>query len=247
MSGKRLAQYLFILIGVVLLTDALIMSLVGNMNLGIVALTLLSLLLIVYGILWRKKRAPIWLHVAVIACCVVVVAFSGFLGAYGASTAARYNEDAVIVLGAGVRGERISSPLAARLDVAVAYFHRNPHALLVVSGGQGPQEDIPEALAMQRYLVARGIPADHIIEEEKSTSTYENFQFSDALLKQRFPEGYSAVFITNSYHVYRAEKTARAAGVAARGLGAPLLWYVVPSAYLREMMAVTSMWVFGVR
>jgi uncharacterized SAM-binding protein YcdF (DUF218 family) len=67
--------------------------------------------------------------------------------------------------------------------------------VLIVSGGQGRQENIAEALAMGRYLTEKGVPAEQIFKEEKSTSTYENFLFSKDILEQKFPQGYSAVFI----------------------------------------------------
>jgi len=247
MTAKRLLQYLIIFVGILLLIDAAVMAVLSNFNLGLVAAGVVSLALIAYGLLWRKRKAPVWLHVVAIACCAIVIALSAFLAIYGGHNNVRYNEDTLIVLGAGIHGERVTSPLAARLNVACGYFQKNPHAVIVVSGGQGPQEDIPEALAMQRYLVAKGIPASQIIQEKRSTSTYENFSFSNKILKQRFPEGYTAAFVTNTFHVYRAEQTARAAGVSARHLGAPISWYNIPPTYLREILAVASMWAFGVR
>jgi len=246
MTGKRLLQYGVILVGVALLLNAAFMSVVANFNLGLVALGAFSLMLIVYGILWLKRKAGTWLHVVAITCCVAVIAFSCFLAIYGGHSTVRYNEDALIVLGAGVHGENVTAPLARRLDAAAEYFQKNPRVVIVVSGGQGPQEDLPEAVAMKRYLVAKGIPGNQILEEEKSTSTYENFLFSSRLLKQRFPEGCTIAFITNNFHVYRAARTAQAAGVSARHLGASLNGAAIPSTYLREMLAVTSMWVFGV-
>ena len=57
--------------------------------------------------------------------------------------------------------------------------------LIVVSGGQGPQETVTEAEAMRRYLVSCGVAEDHIVKEERATSTLENLQFSDALLRER--------------------------------------------------------------
>jgi len=113
-----------------------------------------------------------------------------------------------------------------------------------VSGGQGFQESIPEAYAMERYLLARGIPAGKIMMEDKSTSTYENFLFSKALLDKALPSPYTAVLITNDFHVYRAGMIAQSAGITARHIGAPTVWYTVPVSYMREMMAVVAFWVF---
>ncbi|NCU26351.1 YdcF family protein [Candidatus Nomurabacteria bacterium] len=65
----------------------------------------------------------------------------------------------------------ISPKLAKRLEAAIRYHTNNPDAMIVVCGGKGDQEDITEALAMERYLLSEGIPGDIIIREEKSTST----------------------------------------------------------------------------
>jgi len=126
----------------------------------------------------------------------------------------------------------------------VDYHMKNPDAVFVVSGGQGPQEAISEALAMERYLVEKGVPESQILREENSTTTYENFSFSGDLLKRKFPEGFSTAFVTNNFHVYRAEKTAEYAGIPARHMGAGVSWYSIPVNYMREMMAVLSLWVF---
>lgn len=45
---------------------------------------------------------------------------------------------------------------------------------VVTSGGQGPDEDIPEAIAMRDYLVSRGVPADRVLTETRSRTTWEN-------------------------------------------------------------------------
>ena len=129
------------------------------------------------------------------------------------------------------------------MDRAIEYCGKNPVAVIVVSGGQGPQEDITEAPAMERYLIDKGIPQSRIIKEEASTSTYENFLFARKVLEPRFQQGFSAVLITNRFHMYRASKLARYTGITANRLGAPTVWYIVPVNYLREMLAVVRIWV----
>ena len=52
----------------------------------------------------------------------------------------------------------------------------------MVSGGQGPGEEISEAECMYRWLVAKGIEASRIYKEDKSTSTEENIIFSEETL-----------------------------------------------------------------
>ncbi|MCL2529715.1 MAG: YdcF family protein [Coriobacteriia bacterium] len=244
MKRKRTIQYSLIIIGVILLLYTLCMALVMNFNAGFVIVGLFALAVLLYGVLWERLKKAKWLHAAALALCVIIVGFMGFLSFYGSNNNVTYDEDVVIVLGAGIRGEQVTPILAYRLDRAVEYHAQNPDALIIVSGGQGPQEDITEALAMERYLIERGIPAAQIIKEEESTSTFENFAFSRVILEEEFAEGYSAAFITNNFHVYRAERIAAAAGISASHMGAHIKWYGVPITYSREILAVIQLWLF---
>jgi len=241
---KRIIRILVILTGILLLVDALFIAIVANFDGGLVVLGVFAVALIAYGVLWQKDKIAKWVHIAVILVCISLITFSGFLAVYGSNDSAEFNEDAVIVLGAAVHGDEVSLTLARRLDKAVEYHASNPQALIVVSGGRGPQESITEAEAMQQYLVARGIPAEKIILEDSASSTIENLLFSDTLLRQEFPSSYTAVLITTDFHVYRAASIAERMGISARHLGAASAWYAIPVNYMREMFAVVYLWVF---
>jgi len=241
---ERIPKYCIALFGILLLLNAVLMALVSNFTSGLVFLWILSAAFITYGLLWDRLKKAKWLHVLVALSCLILVSFSAFLFLYGSKDNVKYDEDVVIILGAGVRGEEVSLMLAKRLDKAVEYFAKNPEVIFIVSGGQGPQEDISEALAMERYLIERGIPAAQIIREEHSTSTFENFSFSGEILEKEFPNGCSVAFITNDFHIYRAERIAQYAGITARHMGATIEWYAVPVTYLREMAAVIQLWFF---
>jgi uncharacterized SAM-binding protein YcdF (DUF218 family) len=218
------------------------MGIIANFHFGIVALGLFSAAVLAYGIYWHELNRIKWFRMASIVAFSVLILFFGFLAIYGNRNNAQYNEDVAIILGAGIRGERVGPTLAQRLDEAVKYYNKNPKAVLIVSGGQGRQESITEALAMERYLIAKKIPPERIIKEEKSTTTYENFRFSNELLKQEFPQGCSIVFITSDFHVYRANRIAQSAGIAVRHIGASTAWYNVPVNYMREMLAIMKFW-----
>ena len=138
-----------------------------------------------------------------------------------------------------------SPQLENRLEAAYAYHLRNPDALLVVSGGQGDGEAISEALAMERWLISRGVPADRILREEASTSTYENLTNAKALLDERSARPCRVALVTSDYHVYRASRLAKAAGLDASHLHADAEWYALPVRMLRECAAVVKYWVSG--
>ena len=81
--------------------------------------------------------------------------------------------DYVIIHGAGLLdGSRVSKLLRDRLDKAVEVYRQDPSPpWLIPSGGQGPDETIPEAEAMKGYLLTQGIPEKDILPESKSTTT----------------------------------------------------------------------------
>jgi uncharacterized SAM-binding protein YcdF (DUF218 family) len=232
---------ILMVMGVLLLLNMAILSYVSNFNAGLVVQGLVSVGIILYAVFFEK--VPKNLHITIGILCLIPLILVTFLCIYGNTNNATYDEDVVIVLGAGIRGERVSTPLARRLDKAVEYYSRNPDCIIAVCGGQGFQEDITEALAMERYLVARGIPREAIVKEENSTSTYENVSFAREILETRFPTGFSSVLITNDFHVYRAVRIARYAEVSVNHIGAHTEWYILPCTYLREMLAVANLWV----
>ncbi|NMA67463.1 MAG: YdcF family protein [Clostridiaceae bacterium] len=146
--------------------------------------------------------------------------------------------DNVIVLGCGIWPDgRPTASLISRLDKAVSYFEDNPHVNIIVSGGQGPNEPFPEALAMEEYLIKSGVPKDKIIKEEKSTSTKENFEFSRRLINAPDEEKIKIVFVTNEFHVFRSRILAARFGFDAYAIAAPTPKVVMLNSYLREFFA----------
>ena len=134
--------------------------------------------------------------------------------------------------------------MGALIALGVAVEH--PDLLIVTSGGQGRDEWIPEGQAMRDYLIEKGLPADRVLAESKSTSTEENFAFSLDILKER---GYSAdtpiVYVSNAFHCYRAGRYAARAGfTTVAALPAHTPWRSVLPCYLREALALAYYWVF---
>lgn len=240
---KKAFKISVITAGALLIANAVLMATIANLNIGLLPVVALGVMLLCYGILFEKLKAKKIVHIFVALVLSVVTVFGSFLAVYGNIDNASYTEKTVIVLGCGIRGERVSVGLAKRLNKAYEYYEKNPETVIIVSGGQGPQEDIPEALAMKRYLVDKGIPEDKIIMEDKSTSTITNFKYSHEIMKEKGLPDDSVVFVTNAYHVYRGASYAKAEGLTATHLGTDIIWYTIPMNYLREMLAVVKMWV----
>jgi uncharacterized SAM-binding protein YcdF (DUF218 family) len=235
---------ILVALGVAAIYNATFLAINTNMNLGIVLEIVAGLLLVAFGV-WRRLAAVRWLWVTALIVGGAVLAASGALAAFGTRDTATDQDQALIVLGAGVHGRTVTAVLAARLNVARDYHQRNPDALIVVAGGRGPQEEIPEAQAMRDYLLARGVPASRIVMEDKSTSTAENFANSKVLLDDLLGPDYKVAYVTSEFHVFRASLVARDAGLDASHLHSETLWHVQPSSYLREVVAVGKQLVLG--
>lgn len=246
---KKTLRMILLIIGILLLLNLAFLLQVSNFNAGLVFLGIVASLFIVYSLAFNKITKT-W-HILIAIISAIPLCFMLFLAIYGNVDTVVGGEEVIIVLGAAIGGEQVKLPLARRLDKAVECYENcydTPYSLvtppaIVVCGGQGPQEDITEALAMERYLIAKGIPAENIIKEEKSTSTYENFVFAKAILNEKFPNGYSCVVITNNFHVFRATQIAKHVGIKATHIGASMPWYTIPQNYLRETVAVIKAWI----
>lgn len=241
----RKIKILLLIIGIIALVFAVASVFFVNFNFGIIIIFGMSCVLISYGLFFEKLVRLKWLTYGILTVFVLFLSVMIFIGFYGNADNTTFDEDVVIVLGAGVRGEQVSQMLAYRLDKAAEYSAKNPKAVIVVSGGQGPQENITEALAMERYLLDKGVAKERIIKEEAATSTYENFLYSKRILDDMFDKPYNTVVITNGFHIFRAVKLAEILGLDVTRYHAKIEWYSVPISYTRECLAILKMWLLG--
>lgn len=144
----------------------------------------------------------------------------------------------VVVLGAGlINGHEVSPLLAGRVDAGVEAWRQNPGARLLMSGGQGPDEDLPEACAMRDYALAQGVPAKALLTEEESRNTEENIANSGALIKADPTSSGRVLVVTDDYHILRALLLARQQGLACDGRGSRVRLYFSLNALVREWVA----------
>ncbi len=208
---KTIFKIIIASIGGIITLNGVALFFVSNVNLGNFLSVGLGAVIILVALFFNKLAK--WLKFFLISGIGVVVVLSSFLIINGKSDTVTYKEDAVIVLGAAVHGKTPSRTLKNRLNKAVEYHTKNPDAIIIVSGGQGAQEDISEAEAMKIYLIEHGVESDKIVKEAKSTSTTENFKFSKEILTEHFGNDYTTCFITNEYHISRATFCADNAGI----------------------------------
>jgi len=238
-------------LGVFLVVNGVVMlrregrSIANLLSLAVGLLVLLAPFL--SGLLARLSggpEAPIWVSMLPFLL-FMLVAYVGFVfcafllySFIYARTTSRKHPDYVIVLGSGLIDGKVPPLLAGRLDKAVQ-IHRNApegsRPVLIPSGGQGPDEPRSEGEAMAEYLLDAGVPSTDVIAETQARTTMENLEFSRALMEKPDPV---ITVTTSSYHVFRTAMYTRRAGMKAVVRGSKTAAYFVPSAFLREFVAV---------
>ena len=158
----------------------------------------------------------------------------------------RRNQDFIIVLGSGLINDKVPPLLASRIHKAIDFYWKqaavNTPPTIIFSGGQGPDEGLPEAEAMQKYAVEKGIPLEHTVQENRSVNTYQNMLFSKEIMDSLKPEGkYRSIFTTNNFHLFRAGIYAKQAGLNSQGIGSKTAFYYWPNAMIREYVAIVVM------
>ncbi len=197
-----------------------------------------------------EREAMIYDLIVNIIASVYLYAECMLLGTMVADAiAAKYepekNKDYLIILGCGLRDDGTPTPLLrGRIDRALEFCERQKKETgkdltFITSGGQGPNEPVSESAAMKRYLMEKGIPEDRIIEEDRSTDTAENMEFSKAIIWERDP-GAKVAFSTTNYHVFRSGLFARRVKMRAVGMGAKTKWYFWPNAAVREFVGLLT-------
>ncbi len=235
---KSTSAFLIIIGGISLFASAAVLFF-SNVHIGHFLSIAAGIITILTGVFF--KAVPKWTKLALLTVLLLLTSSITVVAIYGCVDDATHQEDALIVLGAGIRGEEPGATLKGRLDAAVSYHGQNPDALIVVSGGQGPQEDITEAEAMKKYLVGHGVDEKMILLEPRATSSRENFIFSKELLDAHLGGDYTVAFITNEYHVFRAELTAKKIGLdnATHCHSNTPLYLFIPNT-LRELLAIAK-------
>ncbi|WP_035719086.1 YdcF family protein [Gordonia shandongensis] len=170
-----------------------------------------------------------------------LLAYTGYAIAYSRLDRVR-DADIVVVLGAGLNGDRVTPLLASRLDRGIDVLREcrdaGRDARIVVSGGKGSDEVVSEAKAMSDHLVERGVDPDLIIVEDRSTTTAENLEFTTALLAEHGVPWERMAVVTSNFHVLRAASLTQRMGLTASAVGARTAAYYLPTAFLREFAAI---------
>lgn len=143
--------------------------------------------------------------------------------------------DCILVLGAGVNGDKPSNMLEDRLLVASELYFRGMAPKLIMSGDHG-SESYDEVNVMKAYAVSLDIPSEDIFMDHAGFSTYESIYRAKIIFGVE-----RLIVVTQEYHLYRALYIAEELGLDAVGVSADIREYRgEPYRETRELLARTK-------
>ena len=117
--------------------------------------------------------------------------------------------DVLVVLSADAVKDVIGASSYWRSVYAVRVWREGGFSTVIVSGGPGGGE-LAISERMRDYMVSQGVPAAAIRVETASASTRENALFSKPIIES-LPG--RKILLTSDYHMFRAYRTFRKAGI----------------------------------
>ena len=140
--------------------------------------------------------------------------------------------DCIIILGAGIWGDKPSPMLEDRLLEGINLYNNNVSNKIIMSGDHG-REEYDEVNIMKNYAIEKGIPSENIFMDHAGFSTYESIYRAKEIFEAK-----KVVIVTQKYHLYRALYIANQLGLEAYGVGSDPRKYVGATyRELREILA----------
>jgi len=140
--------------------------------------------------------------------------------------------DCIIILGAGIWGDKPSPMLEDRLLQGIELYNNNVSTKIIMSGDHG-REEYDEVNIMKEFAIEKGVPSENIFMDHAGFSTYESIYRAKEIF-----EADKIVIVTQKYHLYRALHIANSLGIEAYGVGADPRQYV--GAMYRELREILA-------
>jgi uncharacterized SAM-binding protein YcdF (DUF218 family) len=101
-------------------------------------------------------------------------------------------------------------PTRAEIKQAAEWWRRFPESFLIMCTGDNQRLGITNASVMAAYAVRLGVPAENVIEEDRSVNTYENLYNARQIIQERSFK--QPTLVTLDLYTRRAVATARKMG-----------------------------------
>jgi len=182
-----------------------------------------------------RKIAKIFLLVACIGVLVFGVLASRICS-FG-NTRSDASADAAIVLGAAVWSSGVSPVFRERINHGIDLYRTGKVRKLIFTGGQGNPGEPTESAAARDYALQSGVPAQDILIEEKSHTTYENIQYAKQVADAHNIK--RVLIVSDPLHMKRAVLMAQDVGLKAEPSPTPSTRYQSVKSQLGLLMHET--------
>jgi len=120
--------------------------------------------------------------------------------------------DVIIVLGAGLGRDNTPGPALTRRALHAAdLWAKGLAPVIICTGGKPGTRTRAEADACAELLRTGGVPAEAIIQEDRSRSTEENAIYTKAMMEAN---GWrSAILVSDGYHLFRSNRLFQSQGI----------------------------------
>ena len=145
--------------------------------------------------------------------------------------------DAAVVLGAAVWSTNVSPVFRERINHALHLYRTKQVRKIIFTGGQGNAHEPTEAAAARSYAVANGIPAQDILVEQKSHTTYENIVYAKQIADGNNLK--KVLLVSDPMHMRRAMTMASDVGLEAYPSPTPTTKYQSWNTQVRELARET--------
>lgn len=142
------------------------------------------------------------------------------------------NVDAILVLGAGIWGDKPSHMLEDRLLEAISLYKKGVSSKIIMSGDHG-RSDYDEVNIMKEFAIQRGVPSEDIFMDHAGFSSYDSLYRAKEIFDVK-----KVIIVTQKYHLYRSLYIANQIGIEAYGIPSnPRKYRGQTKRELREILA----------
>ncbi|MBR3889927.1 YdcF family protein [bacterium] len=187
----------------------------------------------------KIKKIVFILSVILLVLVLVVLGINGYIKSSTKNQIISVEEssnlediDCIIILGAGIWGDKPSPMLEDRLLQGIELYNNNVSTKIIMSGDHG-REEYDEVNIMKEFAIEKGVPSENIFMDHAGFSTYESIYRAKEIF-----EADKIVIVTQKYHLYRALHIANSLGIEAYGVGADPRQYV--GAMYRELREILA-------
>lgn len=122
------------------------------------------------------------------------------------------NVDCILVLGAGIWGDKPSPMLEDRLLQGITLYNNQTSSKIIMSGDHG-KEEYDEVNVMKDFAIEKGVKSEDIFMDHAGFSTYDSVYRAKEIFKAQ-----KIIIVTQKYHLHRALYVAEKLEIEAYGV-----------------------------